>query len=389
VSELKFDARVWKEARSLAARGTSVRLLGLVYGSQEKQYREDGVDVMELPFPARSSSASNVARVAAVLHLWVAILRTPAAAYHAHNIHTALPAWLASRLRRSSLVYDAHELYGEPMGHGVYGRILRRGSLTAERFSFRRSDAVITTNESRAEVLRRRHGSQKVTVLANVPPRVETLEACDPGFPSGAPVLLYQGGIYSRGRAFLETIQSLRLLPDVHFVVVGFGREFDLELLGRWAQDEGVASRVHVLPPRPFRELVSTAAAATVGIVPIKPINLGSYLGDTNKLFEYLMAGLPVVASDLPEIRRVVVTGHPCVGELFDPNSPQSIAQAVEAVISDVHRYEARRKEARRLALEQYNWEIEEKRLFSLYDDLGLTHLGEGRLTQPHRDARQ
>jgi glycosyltransferase involved in cell wall biosynthesis len=79
-----------------------------------------------------------------------------------------------------------------------------------------------------------------------------------------------------------------------------------------------------------------------------------------------------VVASDLPEIRKVVTEGDPAVGELFDPSSPESIADAVTRVIADTDRYRRRRVEARRLAQERYNWRFEEQRLVEIYARLGV-----------------
>jgi len=102
----------------------------------------------------------------------------------------------------------------------------------------------------------------------------------------------------------------------------------------------------------------------------VKADNLSNFLGDTNKLFEYLMAGLPVAASDLPEIRAVATQGDPPVGELFDPNSPASIAEAVTRILADPAEYELRRREARRLALERFNWNLEERRLLDLYEQV-------------------
>jgi glycosyltransferase involved in cell wall biosynthesis len=301
---------------------------------------------------------------------WTAILRTPARVYHAHNIHTGPACWLASRLRHASLVYDGHELYGERDGSGLGYTAIARGSLALERFMVRRSDAVITTNDSRAAVLRERHGRQAITVLANFPELRGASEApVDMGFPEDGLVLLYHGGIYAHVRAFRETIGALRMLPDVHFVIVGFGRESDLGQIRAWAAEAGVADRVQILPPRPFDELVRIARSATVGLVPIKPVNLGCYLGDTNKLFEYLAAGLPVVASDLPEIRRVVTLGDPQVGELFDPDSSESIAAAIDKVVRDPA-YGKRRREAERLSRERFTWSVEEGRLLELYDRL-------------------
>ena len=75
------------------------------------------------------------------------------------------------------------------------------------------------------------------------------------------------------------------------------------------------------------------------------------------------------MASGLPEIRRVVESGDPHVGELFDPRSPESIAQAIRAVVDDP-RYPERRAQARKLALERFNWTIEERKLLALYQRL-------------------
>jgi glycosyltransferase involved in cell wall biosynthesis len=266
-------------------------------------------------------------------------------------------------------VYDAHELYGNAEPRTARTLAAALPIRLWERFLVRNAAAVITTNRSRADELSKRHGRPDIVVLANVPDRVDEVVPLDPGYPPGAPVLLYQGGIYAEARAFRETIEALAGIDGVHFVVIGFGRDRDRELLAQWAREYGVADRVHVLGPRPFDELVRTAAGASVGLVPIKPNHRSDLLGDTNKLHEYLMAGLPVVASDLPEIRRVVVEGDPPVGELFDPAQPATIIRAVTSVLSD-GRYNDRRREARRLALDRHNWQAQEGALVAIYDRL-------------------
>jgi glycosyltransferase involved in cell wall biosynthesis len=234
----------------------------------------------------------------------------------------------------------------------------------------RQSDAVITTNHFRGEELTRRHGRNTINILANVPDRVDELVPLDPGYPPDRSILLYQGGIYASGRAFRETLRALTQCENLDFVVLGFGRAADLALLRRWAVEYGVSDRLHLLGARPFGELVHTAAAATIGLVPIKPLTLNETLGDTNKLHEYLMAGLPVVASDLPEIRRVVSEGSPPVGELFDPDDPESIASAIHRVLADPEEYKARAKMARLLALRQHNWQAQAHILDRVYERL-------------------
>lgn len=371
VSDLQYDARVWKEARSLARAGYRVALLGCRYDLLAVTRRvEDGIDVVEIPLGGRVGARNPVRRAWALFRLWWEILRTPARIYHSHNVHPAPAAWIASRMRRSSLVYDGHELYGESPGEGLVARGAAAITGLVEAWMVRHSHLVITTNPSRATELKRRHGNREIVLIANVPGRVDAVQPLDPGFPSGAKVLLYQGGIYL-GRAFEETIRALVDLEDFHFVILGFGRATEIAQIRRYAEEHGVGGRVTFLPPRPFAQLVRTAAGATVGIVPIRPTNLNHYTGDTNKLHEYLMAGLPVVASDLPEMRRVVEEGNPHVGEVFDPNLPASIAAAVRRVVADPAKYAARRREARRVALEKFNWQVEEVKLLGAYARLG------------------
>lgn len=372
ISDLAYDARVWKEARSLNSAGLTVCLIGCAYDIDATRRRsEDGIDVVEVPLGGRTGRVSVAARARTLLRVFSEVLRTPARAYHVHNIHPGLAGLLASRARRARLVYDAHELYGEPTDPSLSARLMARLTFLLERLMVRLADAAVTTNPSRAEVLSVRHGPREVAVLRNVPSLQRDVEPLDPGFPSGVNVILYQGGIYAKSRAFRQTVEALSHLPDdIHLVILGFGRERDIGLVRSWAEEFAVADRVHLLPPRPFDELVRTAAAATLGLVPIRPIRLNHTLGDTNKLHEYLMAGLPVVASDLPEIRHVARQGDPPVGEVFDPDDWASIAAAVKRILSDQERLAQRRCEALRLARELYNWEVEQNKLLELYGRL-------------------
>jgi glycosyltransferase involved in cell wall biosynthesis len=370
VSDLRFDARVWKEARVLRRMGLSVALVGLTYEIDGTQRRtEEGIQVTEVPFGSRSN-VTRRGRVLSMLRLWREILRTRAGVYHCHNIHPAPAVWLATRLRGGRIVYDAHELYGDPgRDPSPLRRIVAWGERRLEAFIVARSERLITTNPGRARLLTERYGRDDVIVLPNVPQRLDEVRPLDPGYPEGAPIVLYQGGIYPE-YGIAEAIDATALLDDVHLAILGFGRTAELERLRDRAAAAGVADRVHFYGPRPFDELPRTAAAADLGLVPVKPLDVNLELGDTNKIHDYLMGGLPVVASDLPEIRRIVESGNPPVGELFDPASPESIAAAIERALADPELHAARRKEARRLALEETNWENVAPRLVALYEEL-------------------
>jgi glycosyltransferase involved in cell wall biosynthesis len=371
VSHLPHDARVWKEARSLTAAGHRVELIGMHYGLQRtRTYVAEGVRVTEIPFGERGSSSTVLGRARSLARIWSRAIRARADVYWCHNVHPAPPLLFASLVRRRRLVYDAHELYGEVKpGAGPASRLSAAMTRAVERALARRATSVLTTNPSRAGVMCSRYPYADISVVANVPPTVERVEALDPRFPSGT-TLLYQGGIYAEARAFRSVIAALRMLDGVSFEIVGFGRDADIEAIRRWSAEFGVADRVHLHRPVPFDQLVRIAASATVGIVPLRNISQNSYLGDTNKLFEYLMAGLPVVGSNFPEVARVLTEGSPPVGAVFDPEDPASVAAAVDEVLSD--RLEERRSEARRLAVERFNWTREEPELLRCLLDSGI-----------------
>lgn len=106
---------------------------------------------------------------------------------------------------------------------------------------------------------------------------------------------------------------------------------------------------------------------AKAGLVLFKP-EPNHINAQPNKLFEYMSAGLPVIASDFPEWRKIVCGER--VGTVVDPLDPQAIAAAIETVLNDKRAAVAMSERARVAVLERYNWKTEEDKLFKLYEDL-------------------
>ena len=103
VSDLSFDARVWKEVRSLTRARYGVRLIGCGYElPRPRRSSVDGVDVLEISLGSRSGAVSLVQRARTLLRLWLEIIRTRADVYHAHNIHVGPAAWSQAALAGES-----------------------------------------------------------------------------------------------------------------------------------------------------------------------------------------------------------------------------------------------------------------------------------------------
>ena len=263
--------------------------------------------------PLRGSGSRSFARV-----------RTPTTATTSTS---GPPMWLASRLRNKPSSTTATSSTERHAVRTLSSALAALPGRAVEGAMRRNSDAVVTTNTVRAGISSGAGACRASTCWqrsrVGAPRRTAR-----PGVRHGGPGLLYQGGLYPRGRAYRESIEALRYLRDC----TSSSSASDVHPISR-SCDRG-RRRLRVVAgalsaTATVRRTVRVAAAATVGIVPIKPIDLSSYTIDTNKLFEYLMAGLPVVASDLPEIRRVIASGTPAPGELFDASSPRSIARAI------------------------------------------------------------
>jgi glycosyltransferase involved in cell wall biosynthesis len=299
--------------------------------------------------------------------------------YHGHDL-SGLPAALAAAARPGRggrVVYDSHEIFLASGSNATRPAWARAWFARLERGWVARSDALVTVNDALAADLGRRYRPRRTVVVHNCPPRwdppagPEDALRSAAGIAAGTPVALYHGG-FSAHRGLAEFAESI-LEPGsegVHAVFLGYGRQRGE--LDRLAAEPRFGGRVHVLLPVPPDVLVPFISTADVGVMPIQPSTLNHVLSTPNKLFECLAAGVPVVVSDLPEMRRIVLDDPDGpLGTVCDPTSPASIARAIRTIL-DRPAAEAADLRARCLgaAHARWNWETEVARLLAFYDDL-------------------
>lgn len=302
----------------------------------------------------------------------------PAAdAYHGHDL-TALPAAVAAARRHAGrLVYDSHEVFMESGHNALRPRWARWLFTRLERRWARRADAIVTVNDALVAELRSRLGARTVVAVHNtparwVPPdtRPDLIRAAA-GIPSDAPVALYHGRFFPhRGMEELALAILEPGMAHVHAAFLGFGP--DASRLQGLAAEARFGGRLHVLPGVAPDELLPWVASADVGVCAVAPTTLNHRLSTPNKLFECLAAGVPVVISDLPGMRTVVVSDPAGpLGAIARSLTPGDLARAIRAVL-DLPPQEAQALRARCLkaAHERWNWETESARLVALYRDL-------------------
>lgn len=387
INTVAADARVIREASTLSAAGHEVFVVAMREGRQPERDAVEGFTVLRVrrdpvrrniestaPAPGTLARAVEPLRLAWALADYTVrgfarAVAMKAGVYHAHDLVTLPVAWAAARVRRARLVYDAHELFTELGRLGPVTRTLLR---VVERTLIGRADRVVTVNESIAAELSRRYGVATPAVVMNFPrtngrsfSREGSPLRAKVGLPPGIPVVLYQG-MFMPHRGLENLVRAARSFTRAHLVMMGWGAL--LEPLRELARKEGLEDRVHFTGGVPLAELLSYTAGADVGAIPYRNVGLNNYYTSPNKLFEYCAAGVPVVASRFPELRKVVEGLG--IGATFDPEQPGEIAAAVNGLLDDAAALARARANVAR-AGPRFTWENESAKLLEVYRAVG------------------
>jgi glycosyltransferase involved in cell wall biosynthesis len=394
--EMTYDSRVIREAETLSEAGHEVTIYcfgGEPSGGAPFRVVSCLPDVISVQPDGRSpflqgSSSSPFSRVwrrirwvigyARALRAFGRLAVRSAGAvdvWHAHDL-TGLLAIGPFVGNHSRIVYDSHELFLETGTAARLPGVLRRVLGMVERYLTRRAIALVTVNESYAEVLERRLTPRRTIIVRNCPPRWSPPDQRSPlrqasGVPDGVPLILYHGA-FSENRGIEELAEALVCpgLEAAHLVLLGVGStEAALNALAREPRFGG---RVHVLAAVPPEVLLEWVAGADVDVMALQHSSLNHYLCTPNKLWESIATGVPVVVSDFPTMRRIVLDDPAgLLGGVCDPASPSSIAAAILAVVGRPGDERARlRKRCLQVAHQRWNWEAESARLVGLYADI-------------------
>jgi glycosyltransferase involved in cell wall biosynthesis len=400
--DITFDSRVQREATSLALAGHSVTIFCQGYQPPATPMLDprvrvevvvDGMRSASLDTPSPIITKTGLRRFPARLgylrayyrnlRAWgraVAGAQVAVDVWHAHDF-TGLVAATMARRRGAALVYDMHDLF---LDTGAGTRLpgpLRAALAWYERRLARRADLMVTVNVAMAAHIRKHlQPTSDVVTVHNCVPRWSvpeprpTLIRDAGGIHPAEPVLLYHGALAAdRG---LETLYEAILQPGLgraHLVLLGFGP--DRARLVEVAGEPRFGGRIHVLDPVQPTDLPLWVSSADVGVIVMPQTTTNLYLSTPNKLFECLAAGVPVVASNFPVVRAIVLDEElGPLGTVCDPASTADIARAVRAIVEldDEHRDDLRRRCAAAAAT-RWNWEAEAQHLVDAYQRLAAS----------------
>jgi glycosyltransferase involved in cell wall biosynthesis len=271
------------------------------------------------------------------------------------NDYNTMWIGVAARLLGSSVIYDAHELWPDRNQRTEP----RWWLLLCEALFVRIAHRVTATSPGHAAVIARRYRVPPPQVIRNIPERVNGRQAD----PEREPGLIVYDGAVTTNRGLEQTIRSLPSVPRIRLRAIGPGRvEYRAHLVAL-ARELGVERRVEFAAPVPPDRVIGAIAAAELGLALIQPSCLSYELSLPNKVFEYVAAGLPILAADLP-VLGPFVRDHG-LGLLAIPDDAEDLAFKLEKLVQpETNRsYRTAVRRARR----ELDWERESQALIAAY----------------------
>jgi glycosyltransferase involved in cell wall biosynthesis len=283
--------------------------------------------------------------------------------YHSNDLNTLPQGYISAkwRLKPKKLIYDSHEVQTSRTGYNspIHGKL--------EAFLIKKIDEMIVENNTRAKYNEDLYGFYPHVVhnypfkqqTSNNEEKVDLHEILD--IPKDEKILLYQGGIQT-GRGLDKLIKAVPHFKEGTLVLIGEGKI--KKELQNMVKEMNLEEKVKFHPKVPVGDLPKYTRNGYLGFQVLNNVCFNHYSASSNKLFEYMMAGVPVVACSFPEIQRVVEGDG--TGVSVDSHDPISIADGVNWLLEHQEQYEEMKEKSVK-ASKKYNWDKEKNIFLNLY----------------------
>lgn len=277
---------------------------------------------------------------------------------HANDLDALLAAYIATRNWKCKIVFDTHEVYTD--NFGMASAVLKKLFWSfVESWIIKRVDLVVCVSNAAADYFAAKYNIPKPLVVTNCAKRQRLHE--HENVKSSYFEVLNHGQFYEgRGYDIMVEAAAISRNTQIKYVLRGFGR-MEPEL--RSFVDEKGLTNVTFAPPVKTTELIPAARTSHVGLAITVPINLNFKLSVSNKIFEYVSAGLPVIMSDIPEHRYLNDKYN--FGIILKENTAECLRDAVMTMYENEELYREYSANAERLS-EELNWETEFAKLLAI-----------------------
>lgn len=359
-----LDTRVfYKEAKSLVKAGYSVTLIA----QHDKNEIIDGVKIIALPKPN-----GRIHRMFGLTSkIFYLALKQKAEIYHFHDPELLMLGILLKKLFAKKVICDVHEDYPKDVLSKKYiPESLRKFAAHSmdfiQKLFFRHFDCVVVAGKDIADnLVKTSVDNNRIIVLRNVPPK-EFVRACSNESEVTSNRIVYAGGLH-RDRGIKELVEAMGYIKnDATLFLVGSFDDYQFE-----KEIRGMCyGKVNLVDQVPFKRLPDFLKTMRIGLICFhpEPNNLGALSGRNNKIYEYMAAGLAIVASDFPVFKNFIEEEN--VGITVNAEDPKAIAAGIDFLLDHPSIVTTMRENGIKAVHNKYNWEIEKDKLLGIYQTI-------------------
>ena len=274
-----------------------------------------------------------------------------------NDLDTLLPNYLVSIFQKKKIIYDSHELFPE-IPELVNKPFVKKCWSNLEAFILPKLKNTYTVCDSIAEYYTKKYNTNFKTIL-NLPNKKDLEFGTFPFQSDGKKVILYQGAI-NIGRGIELMIDTMQFMDNCIFVIIGNGDIF--RDLNQKVINKNLTDKIYFLGKIAPKELHKLTPLANLGISIEEDLGLNYRFALPNKIFDYIQAEAPILVSDLPEMKQIVLDHK--VGEIIIKRSPEKIAKQIEGMLEKD--YSSNLKKAKKELI----WKTEEEKLFEVFNNL-------------------
>ncbi len=276
----------------------------------------------------------------------------------ANDLDTLLPNYLVSKFKNIPLIYDSHEVFCE-VPELVETPFKKRLWEKLEAWLVPQLKYCITVNTSIKNYFEKKY-KVPFAVVRNIPltPSNFTLKSKQElQLPLDKKIVILQGAGLNINRGVEELIEAMQYLDSVYLLIIGSGDVW--HKLPALISQFKVGEKVKLIQKIPKQDLMAYTLASDLGISIDKATNLNYQWSLPNKIFDYIHAELPIVASRLTEIETIISNYN--IGVFIESHEPKHIADVILSALTNTNY--TRWKQNLKLAKEQLKWEFEEEQL--------------------------
>ncbi|MEO6884186.1 MAG: glycosyltransferase [Bacteroidia bacterium] len=281
----------------------------------------------------------------------------------ANDLDTLAPNYLISKIKNVPVVYDSHEIFTE-VPELQQNQVKRKIWLRLEKNIFPKLKTIFTVNHSIANYFSDLY-KVPVNVLRNVPfskkRETNSIEK-NKIFETDKKIILLQGAGINIDRGAEELVEAMQYIDVAILVIVGCGDVIPIleKMIVKWKLEK----KIFLTGKIPFEKLSNYTHFADLGVTLDKDTNINYKFSLPNKVFDYIQAGVPVLASDLIELKKIIFQYQ--VGDCIQNHDPKHIAEKINSIFTD-EKLLLKWKENTKVAAQELCWENEEKIVIETY----------------------